>query len=79
MNNLGEETCICCGLGIPEGRQVCPACEREVFKSPLTASFNCWWCGCKNKEVIQAFNGGVYTRCGACGKVIYYKKGMVEG
>ena len=31
MNNLGEETCICCGLGIPEGRQVCPACERLSF------------------------------------------------
>lgn len=24
MNN----TCICCGAIIPEGRQVCPICER---------------------------------------------------
>lgn len=25
MNN----TCICCGAIIPEGRQVCPICERK--------------------------------------------------
>nr|DAU49567.1 MAG TPA: zinc binding protein [Caudoviricetes sp.] len=25
MNN----TCICCGAIIPEGRQVCPQCERR--------------------------------------------------
>nr|DAQ50168.1 MAG TPA: zinc binding protein [Caudoviricetes sp.] len=25
MNN----TCICCGAIIPEGRQVCPICERR--------------------------------------------------
>nr|DAK55305.1 MAG TPA: PROTEIN/RNA Complex, archaeal, ribosomal, 50S, protein.0A [Caudoviricetes sp.]DAM50248.1 MAG TPA: PROTEIN/RNA Complex, archaeal, ribosomal, 50S, protein.0A [Caudoviricetes sp.]DAP34257.1 MAG TPA: PROTEIN/RNA Complex, archaeal, ribosomal, 50S, protein.0A [Caudoviricetes sp.]DAP74344.1 MAG TPA: PROTEIN/RNA Complex, archaeal, ribosomal, 50S, protein.0A [Caudoviricetes sp.] len=25
MNN----TCICCGAIIPEGRQVCPICERQ--------------------------------------------------
>lgn len=23
------ETCVCCGAEIPEGRQVCPACERK--------------------------------------------------
>lgn len=70
MNRRGEETCICCGMGIPEGLQVCPTCERKVFKSPLTARVDCW-CGC-TKEVIQAYDGGVYTRCGTCGTVIYY-------
>ena len=25
-----EDTCICCGATIPEGRQVCPACEASV-------------------------------------------------
>lgn len=23
-----ENTCICCGVEIPEGRQICPACEK---------------------------------------------------
>ena len=26
------ETCICCGAEIPEGRQVCPACENGEVK-----------------------------------------------
>lgn len=25
MNN----TCVCCGAIVPEGRQVCPICERQ--------------------------------------------------
>ncbi|NLK75199.1 MAG: hypothetical protein GX288_07930 [Clostridiales bacterium] len=25
-----ENTCICCDVIIPEGRQVCPICERFV-------------------------------------------------
>ena len=25
-----ENTCICCGVVIPEGRMVCPNCEAEV-------------------------------------------------
>lgn len=27
MNN----TCVCCGIVIPEGRQVCPICEENVL------------------------------------------------
>ena len=26
------ETCVCCGTEIPEGRQVCPACENGEDK-----------------------------------------------
>lgn len=26
MNN---NTCVCCGVQIPEGRQICPICERK--------------------------------------------------
>ena len=26
------ETCVCCGEEIPEGRQVCPACENGEVK-----------------------------------------------
>jgi hypothetical protein len=28
----GTETCVCCGAEIPEGRQVCPACENGEDK-----------------------------------------------
>lgn len=31
-----EERCICCGDIIPEGRQVCPACEAKVDSLPKT-------------------------------------------
>lgn len=35
------ETCICCGAPIPEGRQVCPKCEKEWKKKPRSnAGFN---------------------------------------
>ena len=29
-----EETCIVCGDIIPEGRQVCPACEQKYCGKP---------------------------------------------
>jgi len=25
-----ENTCVCCGVSIPEGRQICLSCERSV-------------------------------------------------
>jgi RNA polymerase subunit RPABC4/transcription elongation factor Spt4 len=25
-----DNTCVCCGAVIPEGRQVCPNCERRA-------------------------------------------------
>ena len=28
-NKKAVETCICCGATIPEGRQICPQCEKE--------------------------------------------------
>ena len=27
---MSEERCVCCGNVIPEGRQVCPNCERRI-------------------------------------------------
>lgn len=27
---MGEERCVCCGAVIPEGRMVCPECERKA-------------------------------------------------
>lgn len=31
------ERCVCCGEIIPEGRQVCPACEKKANKE------DGWW------------------------------------
>lgn len=30
-----ENRCVCCGAIIPEGRQVCPNCERSAEDDPL--------------------------------------------
>lgn len=35
MNN----TCIYCGKTIPEGRQICPPCEKLLIKSPKSNNF----------------------------------------
>ena len=29
---MNENRCVCCGRVIPEGRQVCPICEKEAGK-----------------------------------------------
>lgn len=26
---MNDNTCVCCGAQIPEGRQICPICERK--------------------------------------------------
>ena len=31
------ERCVCCGEIIPEGRQICPACEKKANKE------DGWW------------------------------------
>ena len=28
-----EDRCVCCGDYIPEGRQVCPICERKGYRN----------------------------------------------
>lgn len=37
MNN---NRCVCCGAIIPEGRQVCPTCEK---KASSQAKVDYWW------------------------------------
>lgn len=27
-----SDRCVCCGAYVPEGRQICPQCERETYK-----------------------------------------------
>lgn len=26
---VNDNTCVCCGVQIPEGRQICPKCEKD--------------------------------------------------
>jgi uncharacterized OB-fold protein len=33
-----ENKCVCCGVDIPEGRQVCPNCQAEAIKSAAIAA-----------------------------------------
>ena len=28
---MAENTCVCCGAAVPEGRQVCPSCEARAY------------------------------------------------
>jgi RNA polymerase subunit RPABC4/transcription elongation factor Spt4 len=30
-----DNTCVCCGTVIPEGRMVCPTCERQQTKDKI--------------------------------------------
>lgn len=31
---MSEDRCICCGDIVPEGRMVCPGCEKKAEKKP---------------------------------------------
>lgn len=42
-----EDRCVCCGAEIPEGRQVCPNCERGSDGFPDTCG------GCENLKIAQ--------------------------
>lgn len=55
MNNV--DTCVMCGIIVPEGRQVCPTCEDKASQKPIKQDFskqcnmndddernNCWSC-----------------------------------
>ena len=37
MNIENVDRCVCCGEIIPEGRQVCPACESKVRSDRILA------------------------------------------
>jgi len=34
-----SEYCVCCGEEIPEGRQVCPQCEKEAKRWRIPKEF----------------------------------------
>lgn len=69
---MNENTCICCGLGIPEGLQVCPACEREAFQTKHTKlTYSRCWCGSEARPIVGC-DGGVYEYCRDCGTTVYF-------
>lgn len=35
VRNYSNETCICCGAEIPEGRQICPRCENDTYRHAI--------------------------------------------
>lgn len=43
--------CVCCGNRIPEGRMVCPNCERKEIKTGAILQSN----SATNKEVQDAY------------------------
>lgn len=59
MNN----TCVCCGEIIPEGRQVCPACIKQRELKP------CPFCGCGDvRKMTDLRHTAIW--CGNCGATI---------
>ena len=66
-----EDLCVCCGATVPEGRQVCRACELEEKHTFMY--FTCPECGKKleiyHKQLLdyvapQYPDGWAYTRIG---------------
>ena len=78
-----ENTCVCCGEIIPEGMQVCYACERLTGQEKRTyMRFNCPECGAPlevwadslEKEIPAKFDCFKYEErylirhCNKCGR-----------
>lgn len=42
-----SDLCVCCGAAVPEGRQVCPNCEKPKADKPIT-----------NGDRLRAMNDG---------------------
>ena len=70
------ERCVCCGEIIPEGRQVCPICERNLIAKERAMKVICNECVCKPVCSIFKATGGVnkcehymkIVRCKVCEK-----------
>lgn len=54
-----EDRCVCCGEIIPEGRQVCPICEKKAA-SVKPKRNTCIYCGIRISRYI--------TVCSECSK-----------
>ena len=78
---MSENTCVCCGKPIPEGRMTCPTCEAEGElscggpKKPPRA-FPCSECGEKVRIIDNVFNQRDKEflrkrKCSGCGRIFY--------
>ena len=54
------DRCVCCGEIIPEGRQVCPACESKVRSDRILADL---------KKLLTVKVGNAWTQLGYCSKL----------
>ena len=58
------DRCVCCGEIIPEGRQVCPICEKKAEKNRAELK-PCPFCGSTDilmRDVNGLFGKSAYTR-----------------
>ena len=59
---MNDNTCVCCGAYVPEGRQVCPECEKgniPMLENPMVSGYG--FPAEKEPEEI---------RCCECGDII---------
>lgn len=73
---MNDNTCVCCGAQIPEGRQICPKCEKEDDigkgtkvnylrrKNNMNKLKSCPFCG--GKAGIQYILGKECVTCKDC-------------
>jgi 5-methylcytosine-specific restriction endonuclease McrA len=70
---MPDDTCICCGAYVPEGRQVCPNCERgasKMYEPPKRRKLS----KSERKTVYNKFAG----HCAYCGEVITMREMQVD-
>ena len=56
-----DNTCVCCGVVIPEGRQVCPSCELRAYDAGEFFSSERRKCMIHNIKILEAFADAVYS------------------
>lgn len=54
---MSANLCVCCGAVIPEGRLVCPNCERKLADAPLNLKPNQ-----ANREHYNAYHREYYQK-----------------
>lgn len=64
---MSEDRCICCGEIVPEGRMVCPACEKRAEKErDLAEELVSKWARGELVEVVRCKDCKFYNQRGSC-------------
>lgn len=60
---MSEDRCICCGEIVPEGRMVCPNCEKKTEKKrdPLIRCRECRWYSKEQGVCFHTFSNRLYV------------------